>query len=243
MRTLLLATTALTLVFLAKSASAADLDVSIPAPAPAAVPYQVPFDWSGGYAGLHAGWGWGKETDNCSQSENGPCTIGSGLGLGLGQSADSFNLNGFVGGAHIGYNYMLQQRFMFGVEGDFDYANLNGSHAFGAVGSLGTLELNTNWEGSVRLRAGYAVDRFMFFATGGVAFADADLAFNGVTDSNIHVGWTAGGGVEYALTPNLLGRFEMRYSDFNSMTYQTPLGPVDAGFDQTVATVGLSYKF
>lgn len=153
---------------------------------------------------------------------------------------------GFVGGLHFGYNYQINQ-FVLGAEGDFDYTSIQGSRAFsydtsnGAI--AGTLKLKSDWQGSARLRLGYAIDNFLLYATGGIAFADAQLQTNGLGSSRTHVGWTAGGGVEYAFTQNWIGRVEARYTDFDRQTYQTPLGPVRVKWDETTATVGISYKF
>lgn len=101
-------------------------------------------------------------------------------------------------------------------------------------------------------RAGYAVDTWLFYATGGVAFAHAkfSLAYTWgettVSDKNTHVGWTVGAGIEKAFTPNLIGRLEARYTDFGKKTFD----PFNSGgiairsdWHQASVTVGLSYKF
>lgn len=222
-------------------ARAADLTYE-PPPAP-----PPPFTWAGFYAGVHAGYAWGSEKDNQSNlfEEATP--------------ADNFDVDGFVGGVHAGYNWQANQ-FVFGVEGDVDYTNIKGSEGYaGYVPDFrydyveGTLELKSEWQASARLRAGYAVDNFLIYATGGIAFADGKLSSNGYaynadanfssSDSNTHVGWTIGAGAEYAFTPNWIGRAELRYTDFGSKTYQLLEGPVDASWTQTAVTVGLSYKF
>ena len=168
--------------------------------------------------------------------------------ISLPQMANNQSLepDGFLGGIHLGYNYQINQ-FVVGVEGDFDYANIQDSNPFsyetinGPV--TGTLKLRSNWRGSARVRAGYAFDNFLIYATGGVAFADASLLTNGTGPSNTHIGWTAGGGIEYAFTQNWIARIEARYTDFEKKTYQTSLGPVRAKWNETAATLGISYKF
>ncbi|WP_336799677.1 outer membrane protein [Kaistia sp. MMO-174] len=223
-------------------ALAADLTYE-PPPAP-----PPPFTWAGFYAGVHAGYAWGSEDDNQSNLFGPEPT-----------PADSFDMDGFVGGVHAGYNWQANQ-FVFGVEGDVDYTNIKGSEGYaGYVPDFrndyveGTLQLKSEWQASARLRAGYAVDNFLIYATGGIAFADGKLSSNGYaynadanfssSDSNTHVGWTIGAGAEYAFTPNWIGRAELRYTDFGSKTYELLEGPVDASWTQTAVTVGLSYKF
>jgi len=227
------------------AAQAADLTYE-PAPvvvAPAA------FNWSGFYAGVHAGYGWGSEDDNQSNL------------FGVEEqdiTADNFDMDGFIGGVHAGYNWQMDQ-FVFGVEGDVDYSNIKGSEGYaGYVPSFGesvtgNLEMKSQWQASARLRAGYAFDNFLVYATGGVAIADGKLSSNGnytidgvgfgSDDTNTHVGWTIGAGAEYAFTPNWIARAELRYTDFGNKTYQLFEGPVDASWTQTAVTVGLSYKF
>lgn len=228
-------------------AQAADLTYEPPPVAP------PPFTWTGFYAGVHAGYAWGSEDDNQSNLFGDPLVESNG------PTADSFDVDGFIGGVHAGYNWQANQ-FVFGVEGDVDYTNIKGSEGYaGYVPNFdyayaeGNLELKSQWQASARLRAGYAVDNFLMYATGGVAFADGKMTSSGYDvwddayyssdDSNTHVGWTIGIGAEYAFTPNWIARAELRYTDFGSKTYELWEGPVDSSWDQTAVTVGLSYKF
>ncbi|MBP0581852.1 porin family protein [Labrys sp. LIt4] len=235
------APTVVAVALFAGAVNAADL-------APQAVepvaPAYTPFDWSGPYIGLHAGYGWGRESDNHS-SENGPI-------LPTNIAADHFDMNGFVGGAHAGYNYQINQ-FVVGAEADIDYADVKGSHRYNYAGGswTGRLQMKSEWQGSVRLRAGYAFDNILLYATGGVAFAQGKLSDRGqlfgnaygTSDTNTHVGWTIGAGAEYAFTQNWIGRVEVRYTDFQKKRYVVTDPSVKAGWTQTTATVGVSYKF
>lgn len=234
--------TVMAVALFAGAASAADL-------APQAVepvaPAYTPYNWSGPYIGLHAGYGWGREDDNQSHlfSENGPPPQ---------NPADKFNMNGFVGGAHAGYNYQIDQ-FVIGGEADIDYTDLKGSHlySYSGGGVTGRLQMKSEWQGSLRVRAGYAIDNILLYATGGVAFANGKLSDHGQSfgtsygssSSNTHIGWTVGLGAEYAFTQNWIGRAEVRYSNFQKKGYETANGRVKAGWNQTTATLGVSYKF
>lgn len=192
------------------------------------------FVWTGGYVGLHAGWAWGRENDNLSEFVEEP------------PAADEFDVDGFIGGIHAGYNWQSGS-FVYGVEGDFDYADIDGDADFG--GGAGNLSLESDWQGSLRLRAGYAVDTWLLYATGGVAFGHAELeatdGIDTVSDDNTHVGWTLGAGVEKAFTPNWIGRLEVRYTDFGSEEYNLGVfgDNVDADWNQTAVLLGVSYKF
>jgi len=234
-------------------AQAADL-LAIKAPPPPA-----PFSWTGFYIGAHAGYGWGNENDNQSVFFL-PGSGGGGSGGDSGGSAgggdggnDAFHTTGFVGGLHAGYNWQAGS-LVLGLEGDIDYSAMDGSAStiYGAGPYAATLSLSANWQASIRARVGYALDTWLFYGTGGVAFANADLRGYGLlkniwvdnSDSNTATGWTLGGGIEHAFTPNWLGRIEARYTDFGSKTYNLgPSGLVTSSWNQTVVTAGISYKF
>jgi outer membrane immunogenic protein len=262
MKAIVLSTAAALASFVAiSSASAADLG---PAPVEPVAP--VIFTWTGPYLGAHIGWGWANEHDDQSDHLNGsgtsgevppPCDCAPPAKI-----ADSFSMDGVIGGVHAGYNWQFEEGtgggWVVGVEGDLDAADINGSHDFNGFLNDGTfvsgqLKMKSDWQGSLRLRGGYGWDRFLLYATGGIAFAEAklsidsdsssDISFSGSTSSTL-TGWLLGGGVEYAFTDNWIGRAEVYYADFGKDTFHTDhIGDVKAGFHETVATVGISYKF
>lgn len=236
----LLISTAVVLA-LSTPALAADLATT---PVEPVVPV-MPYSWTGFYAGVHAGYGWGSEHDDLSVPTAGAATL------------DSFNVQGAVGGIHAGYNQQYES-FVFGVEGDLDLSGINGSQrsAVGAEGAtISSLSLRSTWQGSVRARIGYAFDRLLIYGTGGVAFGNAKVhgfvdgpagTFSG-SQSKTLVGWTAGAGAEYAFDDHWIGRLEVRYTDFGKSTYRL-IGPngtlrFKSGFDDTMALAGVSYKF
>jgi outer membrane immunogenic protein len=211
------------------SALAADLPSRRPPP-PVFVPPPL-FTWTGIYIGGDVGYTWGTDKHTS--------VIG----------ASSVSPNGIIGGAHIGYNYQVNQ-FVFGIEGDVDGTNFNNSVTAGPLAAYVSTRIPI--EGSARGRIGYAWDRALFFATGGAAFADIQhqYAIGGVFDpagtySKTRVGWTVGGGVEYALSNNWSVRAEYRYADFGHATDTTFVGllPVDNHVVEHRVTVGFSYKF
>ncbi|OCC01062.1 hypothetical protein BA190_30695 [Labrys sp. WJW] len=239
MRTICFAIAGLSALLCSTSVYAADLAAQAVEPVP---PVVTPYNWSGPYVGLHAGYGWGRENDDQSKLFPTVTPTTTAVAEVLSATADKFDLSGFVGGAHAGYNYQINE-FVIGVEGDIDYSNLNGSAHANYGGTLRTLKLKTEWQGSARARIGYAFDNILVYATGGLALANAKLSTAGADSSNTHVGWTVGLGAEYAFTQNWIGRLEVRYSDFNKKSYATPDGRVKADWNQTTVTAGISYKF
>lgn len=162
----------------------------------------------------------------------------SGFYLGA-QGGYSWNTATFLGsdraldsgsaGGHAGYNFQ-HGNVVYGIENDFNYN-------FGS----GSDETKVEWNASGRARVGYAWDRTLFFATGGVAAAGGKVDIPGIGKDDILIGWTAGGGVERAVTDNILVRGEYRYSDFGSKDFGSEVG--DFGATQQKALFGASYKF
>ncbi len=241
------------------AALAADL------PSRKAPPVFVPppiFTWTGVYIGGQIGYQWGTTTP----AEFGPGGIfASGL--------SSYDPSGVVGGAHVGFNYQVSQ-FVFGLEGDVDGTSYSASSSFLGAAPAAFTNYNSriNAEGSIRGRVGIAWDRALFYATGGVAFADIRTSYAspgtpgvpapvgavalpaipatppGVDSfSNSRIGWTVGGGIEYAITNNWSVRAEYRYTDFGHLTDSLvatyPGFVVRTHITDNAVRAGFSYKF
>ncbi|CAN1540082.1 COG3637 Opacity protein and related surface antigens [Rhabdaerophilaceae bacterium] len=184
-------------------------------PAIAAIPA---FAWTGFYAGLNAGYGFGNFTGAVGKQYKDPA--------------------GFTGGVQIGYNHQVGQ-MVYGLETDLNYANLRGNNnALGVAGSKNTVD----YFGTVRGRIGYSVDRFLPYLTAGFAYGGSTVSVPGLAKSTpTHVGWTAGVGVEYAITNNLTARVEGLYVDLND---QRVLGGANkSGSEFGVVRAGINAKF
>jgi outer membrane immunogenic protein len=249
MRTLAIAAVAGSALFTGVvMASAADLPLKA-APMPAPVPV---FSWTGFYIGGNVGGGW---SPNNGGSDFGPLfppfavlppltpvfTVIPGQ---LATLAGTGNTSGVIGGGQIGYNWQVKQ-FVFGLEADADATGLHGSSA-SATRSFGPPILpvtvtqtvavnfgNIDWMASFRGRAGLAVDRALFYVTGGAAVAgfggSSTTVVNGpgiglpagtftATNggSSTRWGWTAGAGIEWAFNQNWSVAGEYRHTDFGN---------------------------
>ena len=254
------------------AAQAADLPTRKEAPAPVFVP--PPFTWTGFYVGLNAGglWASGSRSDNLFVPTVFAFPLASFFPNGLGS-----NSSGFIGGGQAGYNWQTGA-FVLGVETDFQGTSLSSHHSvtgtpFTAAGILtgDTFSVNSHtsvdWLGTTRARLGFVAtpdNRLMIYATGGVAYAggsanfsffDARGAFWTANPSSSRVGWTAGAGVEYALTNNWTIRAEYLYADLgkdnftsvgNLIAFQNFPGVYAAGHIDYTASIfrgAVNYKF
>jgi outer membrane immunogenic protein len=247
----LLLTTAL--ACLSATAFAADLPSRRAPPVYAPPPIPI-FSWTGFYMGGQVGYAFGRETSSI---------FGAGGALIQPTYAANPNPNGIIGGGHVGYNFSTQSLPVFGgalgtggvigVEGDVDGSDYRRNPYLVPAPFGGTGSVRNSIQGSIRGRLGFAVDRALFYATGGAAFAtfNTSYSFAGGTDSFSHtrVGWTVGGGVEYAITNNWSLRAEYRYSDFGTFVDPLTARTLSAGFvirhreTEQRAQVGFSYKF
>jgi outer membrane immunogenic protein len=207
---------ALAIALLSTTAFAADLPSRRAPPVYAPAPPIPVFTWTGVYVGVQAGYEFGRD----SAFATGTAAAGPLAGVGL--ASASRRENGFIGGAHIGYNFggLLGSGIVFGIEGDVDGTSAKANYNLGGINVVTRDQI----QGSVRGRLGFAVDRTLFYATGGVAFGGLRNTYlNTVTggiDTRDHtrVGYTVGGGVEYAVTNNWSVRAEYRYTDFGTYT-------------------------
>lgn len=198
------------------------------------------FSWTGFYIGGQVGYQWGESDDPFLS--NGAATLAA--------PEYAHNDEGVVGGAHAGYNLQFDQ-FVVGVEGDVDGSSYEGSVAFGPTIEKTEIPI----EGSFRGRLGFAFDRVLIYGTGGLALASVEGSFSAPTVSTLsasgtqgRAGWTAGGGIEYAITNNWSVSAEYRYIDLGRATYSfAGLGLPDIYLSKritkNIATVNFSYKF
>jgi outer membrane immunogenic protein len=205
----------------AAPAYAADLNEPIPA-APVAEPYAeaTAFDWTGAYIGATVGYGWGEYD------------VDTGTGSG------SFDADGFTGGLYAGYNYAVTPNWIAGAEIDAMFGP-------GEDFSVGGTDVSTStlFFGTARARLGYAFDSVMIYGTGGLAWGVGEAEFAGGSDSNFHVGWTVGGGIEAALTENITARAEYLYVDTSEESYSAGGDSADADLDGHIVRMGVGYKF
>jgi outer membrane immunogenic protein len=225
----------------AAPAFAADLPPPVAPPrAPTAyVPAPPAFSWTGFYIGLNAGYGFGQTKWTAPSG-----TVGG------------FSTTGPLAGGTIGGNYQIGQ-LVLGIEGDADWQNIRGAQTSGlcAPAAIGGCATASSWVATIRGRVGFAADRALFYATAGGAFANVKpstgaLPYGGGTEA----GWTAGAGIEYAMTDNWTAKIEYLFADFQHAScavgscsagnpFVLPVGPASVALTESMVRVGVNYKF
>jgi outer membrane immunogenic protein len=253
------------------------------------------FSWTGCHIGGLVGYEWGRDNGYSTTASSNNLVFAPGapgtvtptiVPLAPGQTLfGSFEMSGFNGGGYAGCDYQFGA-FVVGVEGDWSSVNKSGQspQIVGAIAPLlsatGALAQPTNptpvvfaeaqerWYATLRGRLGYAVDRWLFFVSGGAAWTKIDSSqfqVNGPAtniyqfSSDRRSGWTVGAGVDYA-PPILKGNWTVRveYLYVRIDDYTTSLAQITGSLptatnffhinqstrlDDHVVRFGLAYKF
>jgi outer membrane immunogenic protein len=228
--------------FVATPVMAADLPARMPVKAP---PVVAPvFTWTGCYIGAHGGYGWGhKKWSNEFDVE-----------------FTSHDVDGWLVGGQVGCQ-IQQDRWVFGIEGQASWADIDGDSIVGEPASTHfKYSSKTDVLGTIALRLGYAVDRTLFYAKGGLAFAHdkhsiellvgPQLIDSAPSEKYMRWGWMVGGGIEYAFTGNWSAKIEYNYmhlgrEDVQFCSVQVPGDCDTASIKQHIHVVkaGINYRF
>jgi outer membrane immunogenic protein len=259
------------IVALAGPAAAADLPARTYTKAPSIDPA---YNWTGFYLGVNAGGAW-------SGSNAATSTIFSPIGYFATTSpgaiaiagAQHINSSGFTGGLTAGYNWQ-SSNVVFGLESDFNYFGLKGSSSGTGIypccaptGFTVNTSVSTDWLITFRPRLGITSNNWLFYITGGLAVADVKSNFT-FTDtfatatesgsiSRTKAGWTAGGGIEYALMNGWSVKAEYLHVDLGSETvtstnlraftpsiaFPTNIFTHSVDLHADIVRAGLNYKF
>jgi outer membrane immunogenic protein len=186
------------------------------------------YNWTGFYAGVNAGYGFGTSTWSDP-------------------AGTSIKPKGALFGGTVGYNWQ-SGAIVYGLEGDFDWSGVKGS--VDCVPGLFRCEAQNRWLATFRGRVGYAFDRWLPYITGGGAYgsvkATATDLITGIdlaSESKSKLGWTFGAGLEYAFMGNWTAKIEYLYVDLGSFTTSTPLVTTNVSFKENIVRAGLNYKF
>jgi outer membrane immunogenic protein len=233
-------------VALAGSATAADMPAAYKALPPAPV-----FTWTGCYLGGNGG---GGRAHNDWQPL-------AGLALA------PVRASGWSAGVQAGCDYQVSS-VVFGVEGQFDWADMHGIALVTTPGGGSVLQLSSKLDrfATATGRIGYAFDRVLLYAKGGAAWAhyNHEVAVTNFTTPAVPslaggqnvTGFVVGGGVEVAFLPNWSFKAEYNYFDFGTNSVllncvgaacfgaSTGIGiPFDIHQNVQTFMIGVNYRF
>ena len=178
--------------FFACGAPAFAADLSLKAPA-----FKAVYDWTGFYIGGHVGYGGG--------------TLGPGTnplpeqGVLLPPS-----VTGLIGGYQVGYSKQLPNHVVLGVEADASFTSPLDAPRLDPAPFNTTID----YVGTLRGRLGYAFGRWLPYMTGGFAWGHSHVDINDgggsivASPGQYQSGWTAGAGIEFAVSGNWSARLE-----------------------------------
>jgi len=143
-----------------------------------------------------------------------------------------FNPSGVAGGGQLGYNWQIGQ-FVLGGETDIQ--------ASAADDTFAPYKFSNPWFGTLRGRAGFAINNVLLYATAGLAYGGLKAELGNLTESKTLVGWTGGVGLEYGFAQNWSAKVEYLYMDLGSRAYT--ITGVDNGLQASYLRFGVNYHF
>lgn len=204
------------------------------------------YDWTGPYIGLQGGYGWGDTQPTYEFPE---------------ESGD-VDYEGIVGGIEAGYNWQTGN-IVFGLEADGSISGIDGSvvEPIGPNRPCNTPSLgcsaDVDWFATARVRLGFALDNFLPFVSGGLAIGGVKGEFDSLpfvplacycNVDDTPIGWTIGGGLEWAATESWTLKAEYLYVNLGkpSIDGDNTLGTPGVGtddYDFSVVRLGLNFSF
>ncbi|PWT84452.1 MAG: hypothetical protein C5B56_15585 [Proteobacteria bacterium] len=168
---------------------------------------------------------------------------------------------GVIGGAEAGYNWQFGH-VLLGFETDFSGWDMSASSgvalAFPTLNS--TTTVSSSWLFTARPRLGFANGNMLTYVTGGLAVANFNLSqsilLGGVgpaltgASSTTEAGWTAGFGIQYAVTRDWGIKAEYLYVSFPNQSasqvvpgFPAFTGTVTGNLTSSIARAGFDYRF
>ncbi|MFD1940816.1 outer membrane protein [Paradevosia shaoguanensis] len=155
-----------------------------------------------------------------------------------------------LAGVQIGYDHQVNS-FVFGAVADIALSGFEVGYRDPFLG----VEYSSKLEylGTVRARAGFLpTDSLLIYAHAGLAYGRFAPVLNGglvpVPDLRAanRIGWTAGVGLEYAITRNISVQAEYSYTDFGTATAidaAMPTAPATESLKLQTVKAGINFRF
>ncbi len=196
------------------------------------------FDWSGPHFGIFSAYALGNWTGDAPDYPHQPT-------------------NGWFGGALAGYDVQFPNNWVAGIEADISLADIKQTDNY--VDSALTLQVDKL--GTLRGRFGYAWDRSLIYATGGLAVAHMNLTANQyhpggpgsppfqATANAYNYGYAVGGGFQWAMLDNLSFKAEYLRIGLADKAYTLTMAPgftgistLQTGWSGSTVKAGLNWQ-
>ena len=205
---------------------------------------QQPFNWTGYYVGVNAGYAWADGSARVFESDTGTTV------------SRSFDLDSFFAGIQGGFNYQaVDSNVVWGVEVDLQWADGDDRVSVTYSNGTGVFTGHFDWFGTLRGRVGVTNGPALWYVTAGGAWPGARFSVfipfdvtQGAFSGKPKFGWVVGAGVEWLLRDNWTVKFEYQYLDFGARTVNavgTGGEPLSGRFDLDAHTLrfGFNYRF
>ena len=179
-----------------------------------------------------------------------------------GEDPSEHSASGYMGGVQLGYMHHFGNDILLGAETDFQFSNLSASYSRNDNRNDFEWDFRNagnNFFGTVRGRVGYAWGRLAPYFTGGLAYGkmyymdeeggdiENETAFEATQTSrgsHMRLGYTLGGGIEYAINDRWRLKTEylfFNFGDFRFFDFENTPGPLKTQFH--VLRLGVNYVF
>jgi outer membrane immunogenic protein len=209
-------------LFAALSGTASAADMAVKAP-PIVTP--IAPTWTGWYVGAFAGYHWGNVTQS-------GC-----VGVICPSSGDNVNL--WYGGLQAGYDWQMANNWVFGVQVRIPLAAESQTVNAGGV----NFTVDPKYQAFVSGRVGYAINNWLPYVAFGGGLARNEISGFGASDTNTHVGFGIGGGIEYRLARNWSIDLRYMYAVFSKEEYNFGVPGENFGDKSSNVTLAINYRF
>ena len=183
-------------------------------------------EWSGWYAGGSFGYLQGS----AATAPSGSTSFGS-----------------VIGGLDVGYNTIIRNSVLFGIEADITFPNSadNADQLWSRLSPTGETVAKLDYVATLRPRVGYFFGNTLLYGTGGLALSSihvvqSDAILGELRSPTLLLGWAAGAGIEFPVDTNWRTRLEYMYTSFGQKSVVFPNGTFDANYNAHTIKLGLN---